>query len=179
MKMIIIVIVFIAIFLYVYLTSNPGKFNSIASNLNLPLGWDLLQKTAFDNTKNYIEIMKNKTSNYDWNIKLPIAMSSLEVDYGRACYYYNLFNITTDSNNPEEYFKFPTVADLKFLKYNSYDDSIDNFWHLLKLNRYKNAYNNRHNPEIAIRELIKNGYAGDLQDPTRYLNTLKEVEKML
>jgi len=112
---------------------------------------------------------------YDWDIKIALAMSALETNYSRSCYFYNLFNVTTSSNNPLQFFKYPTIPDLKFKKYIGYNESVIHFWNLLKLSRYQIAYQNRHNPSACITALIHAGYAGNLRDPSRYLRVLNEI----
>lgn len=122
---------------------------------------------------------------YDWSKYLPITMAALETDFSRSCYFYNLFNITTQSNNQLLYFMHKSITTLKFKMYTNFQESIADFWKLLQLPRYALAYQNRHNPEQAIIELIKGGYAGTDPltgkpvTPDRYLNALNTVRGII
>lgn len=133
-------------------------------------------KTIMGTRNQFFRKMANLCKGYDWDKYLPMAMAGLETNFSMSCYYSNLFNITTSSTDPSLFFMYKTIPGLKFKMYPGYAESVAHFWNLLKLSRYSEAYKNRNNPEQAIRELIKGGYAGSLKDPARYLSTLRFVQ---
>lgn len=139
-----------------------------------------LVKTSFDKPIEFLSYLKGLSKKFDWDVNLPLTMASLETGYGRSCYYYNLFNITTYSDDTRFYFKYPSIADLKFRKYKAFPESVQHFWDLIN-NKvlYPEAYNLRHNAQECIKHLIYRGYAGPMTDPARYLKTLKRIEGMI
>ena len=137
-------------------------------------------KTALSKSDFYSTVI-NYGKAYDLSILIPLTMAALETNYAKSCYFHNLFNITTQSNDPNFFFKYPTIPTLKFKMYTGFSDSVSDFWRVFNLPRYSFAYQNRHNPEQAITELIKGGYSGNDPitglsiSPDRYLSALHFV----
>ncbi len=134
----------------------------------------LANKTRLTKSDFYSTIV-NYGKGFDWSILIPLTMGALETNYSKSCYFHNLFNITTHVNNPAQFFMYTTIPILKFKIYTGFQESVAHFWQVFKLSRYHLAFQNRHNPEQAITELIKAGYAGSMRDPLRYLTTLHFV----
>lgn len=156
-------------------SSSGGGVSGGAHGGNVKNWASSITKTTLKDKKSFYEKMDSLCSGYDWNKFLPFTMAALETRYAKSCYFHNLFCITTLTTDPDQFFKHESIPDLKFKVYIGFDESVAHFWNLLKLSRYSEAYKNRQNPEQAIIELIKGGYAGKLTDPTRYLNCLNYI----
>ena len=150
-----------------------GSGAIIGNSVDTTVEWSDLIKTPFRDTANFISTVKSLAEKYDWNVKIPLMIASNETGFGKSCYHYSLFNITTKFGS---YFKYPSIPDLKFRKYNSYAESVTHLWNLLKSDRYRTAWENRHNPEQAIREMIKAGYSNK-DNANAYLNTLSTINR--
>lgn len=132
------------------------------------MGFEKERKKTVVNKETLIPLLMK----YDWDYKFPLAIFGLETNWGKSCYNYNLFNITT-GHSKRDYFTHPNIP-LLFRSYNSFEESIQDFWRLLHIPRYSQAFAYRKNPELAIKYLILAGYS-DTLDYNRYIKRLKEI----
>lgn len=130
--------------------------------------------TSFSNKSDFVDTIKLYATQYNWDMRLPIVFSAVETGWGKYCYHYNLFKITTKGQGHCD----PNVLDCskhKFRSYFSYSESIRDFWDLLSKDpRYKDAYNNRMNLEECIRLMINAGYSG-ADNVNTYLGVINRV----
>ena len=139
------------------------------------IGWADLLHTHISKSQ-LVSTLKPTLDAYDWSIVFPLVIIASETNFGN-CYYYNLFNITTDGSKP--YFIYPTIPNLKFCRYSNYQESIDHFWRLLKMPLYAKAFQYRKsNVTQAIVELIKAGYSG-ADNAQSYINYIDDIQYLI
>ncbi len=120
-----------------------------------------------------------------------ISKSALETGWGRLVpkdkysgeYSYNLFGIKWHQSKDHEYViidtheyidgKLELVKDVKFRKYNSYQESIEDHTRFLQENKRYNNLWNISDPKEFARELQRVGYATDIEYAGKLISIMK------